>query len=163
MTKTQQLQIRVSPEEKAQIKKRANEAGMEVSNWVLAQVLPSQQDLFQQLCRCLATVGNNTSYVFAELNDFFCSLNNKAFSKAVSGAPDVDLPPFEANYLAAMIEQAAAKKQISPPSWISAISPLDKPWFASSLKSLRLHLLTNSPPPFRRRNLFIDSGVGSRV
>ena len=36
-------------------------------------------------------------------------------------------------------------------------------WFASELKSLRLHLLTKSPAPFRRRNLFVDSTLGDRV
>jgi hypothetical protein len=29
--------------------------------------------------------------------------------------------------------------------------------------SLRLYLLTHSPAPFRRRNIFIDASVGSRV
>lgn len=29
--------------------------------------------------------------------------------------------------------------------------------------SLRLHLLTRSPPPFRRRNLFVDSSIGQRA
>jgi hypothetical protein len=43
------------------------------------------------------------------------------------------------------------------------VKPLERPWFASSLKSLRLHLLTASPPPFRRRNLFVDSTIGDRV
>jgi hypothetical protein len=35
--------------------------------------------------------------------------------------------------------------------------------FCSSLQSLRMHLLTHSPPPFRRRNIFIDSSLGQRV
>jgi hypothetical protein len=28
---------------------------------------------------------------------------------------------------------------------------------------LRAHLLTSSPPPFRRRNIFIDTTLGGRV
>jgi hypothetical protein len=35
--------------------------------------------------------------------------------------------------------------------------------FGSTLVSLRLYLLTHSPPPFRRRNIFIDATVGSSV
>jgi len=31
------------------------------------------------------------------------------------------------------------------------------------LLGLRLHLLTHSPAPFRRRNIFIDASVGARV
>jgi len=31
------------------------------------------------------------------------------------------------------------------------------------LQSLRLHLLTHSPPPFRRRNIFIDSSPDKQV
>ena len=118
---------------------------------------------FQELCRELVTRSHARSYVFAELNDLFCELNAKDFERAVQSAPEVSLPCFEANYLAAMIEYAAMSKGILPPDWTRAIPPLERPWFASSLMSLRLYLLTNSPPPFRRRNLFVDSSVGDRV
>jgi hypothetical protein len=40
---------------------------------------------------------------------------------------------------------------------------LPQPVFGSELKALRLHLLTNSPPAFRRRNIFIDATLGDRV
>ena len=71
--------------------------------------------------------------------------------------------PREAAYLAAMVEHAAVIKGVDPPRWTAAVEALDALWFASSLKSLRLYLLTHSPPPFRRRNLFIDSSVGQPV
>jgi hypothetical protein len=35
--------------------------------------------------------------------------------------------------------------------------------FGSELQSLRLYLLTHSPPPFRARNIFIDSSLGDRI
>ena len=85
------------------------------------------------------------------------------FERAVRYAPQVRLPPFEANYLAVTVEHAAAIKGVIPPRWTVTVEALDAPWFASSLLSLRLYLLTHSPPPFRRRNLFIDSSVGQRV
>lgn len=85
------------------------------------------------------------------------------YKRAVRHAPEARLAPFEANYLAAMVEQAAAIQGVNPPRWTGAVKGLDTPWFASSLKSLRLLLLTQSPPPFRSRNLFIDSGVGQRI
>ena len=44
-----------------------------------------------------------------------------------------------------------------------AIEALSEPEFGSQLQSLRLHLLTHSPPPFRRRNIFIDTSIGGQV
>ncbi len=124
--------------------------------------LPYTQD-FRTLCQGLATRPDARSFMFAELHDLLNSLDGKGFERPVEHAPKADLPPFEANYLAAMIEYVAGLKGLVPPRWTKGIAPLDRPWFASSLKSLRLHLLTNSPPPFRRRNLFVDSSVGQRV
>ena len=89
-------------------------------------------------------------------------MNGSDFERTVRHVPEISLPPFEANYLAAMIEYAAMSKRAVPPDWTRTVPALERPWFASSLKSLRLHLLTNSPPPFRRRNLFVDSSVGQR-
>jgi hypothetical protein len=54
-------------------------------------------------------------------------------------------------------------KDAKPPSWTRDVAPLDQPVFGSSLESLRLHLLMNSPPAFVERNIFIDANVGDRV
>jgi hypothetical protein len=62
-----------------------------------------------------------------------------------------------------MVEYACQKRGVSVPAWVHAIEPLTEPVFASALQTLRLHLLTHSPPPYRRRNLFIDSSLGDRV
>ncbi len=163
MSKNQQLQIRISAEDKARIQERAAGAGMDVSNWVLNQVLPPVEREFQALCRQLVTRSHARSYIFAELHDLMGKLTGMDFERAVRHGPEISLPSFEVNYLAAMIEYAATLKGVVPPRWIRAVPPLERPWFASSLKSLRLYLLTNSPPPFRRRNLFVDSSVGQRV
>jgi hypothetical protein len=163
MSKTSQLQIRVSPKDKARIRARAASAGMDLSNWVLHQLLPPVEERFQSLCRGLDTTSGERSYVFAELNDFLSQLGARELIRAVRNAPSIELPAFEANYLAAMVEQASAGVGASPPDWTRRVKPLERPWFASSLKSLRLHLLTASPPPFRRRNLFVDSTIGDRV
>jgi hypothetical protein len=163
MSKTSQLQIRVSPADKARIRARAASAGMDVSNWVLQQLLPPVEERFQRLCRDLDAAPDKRKYVFAELNDFLARLGARELVQAVRHAPSIDLPAFEANYLAAMVEQASDAIGVSPPDWVRRVKPLEQPWFASSLKNLRLHLLTASPPPFRRRNLFVDSSIGDRV
>ena len=163
VSKTQQLQIRVSAEDKARIRVRAANAGMDVSKWVLQQVLPPVEREFQTFSRELVSRPDVRSFTFAELQDWFNRLTGGEFVRAVCYAPEARLPPFEANYLAAIVEHAAAIKGVVPPRWTVTVEPLDAPWFASSLKSLRLHLLTRSPPPFRRRNLFIDSSLEQRV
>lgn len=136
---------------------------MDLSKWVLHQLLPPVEERFQSLCRGLDAAPGKRSYAFAELNDFLSRLSARELTRAVRFAPSIDLPAFEANYLAAMVEQASAAIGTPPPEWTRLVKPLDKPWFASSLKNLRLHLLTTSPPPFRKRNLFVDSTIGDRV
>ena len=163
MSKNQQLQIRISAEDKARIQERAAGAGMDVSNWVLNQVLPPVEREFQALCQQFVTRSHARSYIFAELGDLLNNLDGKDFERAVRHGPDISLPAFEASYLAAMIEHTAMFKGAVPPAWTKTVPALERPWFASSLKSLRLYLLTNSPPPFRSRNLFVDSSVGQRV
>lgn len=163
MSKTQQLQIRISAEDKARISARAARARMDVSKWVLQEVLPPAEQKFQMLCRELATRPDARSFTIAEFQDWFTRLTASEYKRATRHAPEIRLAPFEASYLAAMVEQAAAIQGVNPPCWTGAVKGLDTPWFASPLKSLRLYLLTHSPPPFRRRNLFIDSGVGQRV
>ena len=163
VSKNRQLQIRISSEDKARIQERAASAGMDVSNWVLNLVLPPVEREFQDLCRELSMRSHARSYILAEVQDLLERLNRKDFEHAVQHAPEFSLPSFEANYLAAMIEHTAMYKEAVPPAWTNTVPALERPWFASSLKSLRLYLLTNSPAPFRRRNLFVDSSVGQRI
>ena len=68
-----------------------------------------------------------------------------------------------ADYIAAMVEYACARRAVAVPEWTRSIAPLAEPTFGSELQSLRLHLLTRSPPPFRARNIFIDSTLSDRV
>lgn len=163
MTKSQQLQIRVTAGQKAQIRRRAAAAGMDVSKWVLRQVLPPAADRFQALCSVLAANPEMRAFTLAEFSDLFSSLSGKALAAAVSEPPRTQLPRFELNYIAAMITHSVQLRSGTAPRWVRDVRPLDMPWFASSLKSLRLHLLTNSPAAFRSRNLFVDSSIGDRV
>ena len=102
--------------------------------------------------------------VFAALNDFLSNLPSHEFTLALSPPPQAELLSlYAANYVAAMIELAAHQKGVLAPFWVNDIKPLDEPHFEISLLNLRLYLLTHSPPPFRKRNIFIDASVGDRV
>ena len=160
--KTEQLQIRDSAAQKRTIKRQAQRARMSMSEWVLGELLPSAQASFQALVEEIAASAE-PSYVFAELLELLDALSPDEFESAVAEAPGARLDAYWQNYLAATVEHAAALKQARIPSWTRDVAPLDEPVFGSSLESLRLHLLINSPPPFLERNIFIDASVGARV
>jgi hypothetical protein len=102
-------------------------------------------------------------FALAELNSFLSVLEAGELRDAVAVPPPPGLSPFLDNYIAAMVEYACAKRAVAIPEWTRSIAPLAEPVFGSELLSLRLYLLTHSPPPFRVRNIFIDSTLGDRV
>jgi uncharacterized protein (DUF1778 family) len=159
--KSAQLQIRVSPAEKAAIRRAAHRAGMEMSAYVLARVLPAPARRFQDLTEA-CTDSEGARFALAELSTWLANLGAAELQEAVASPPP-PLSPYLANYVAAMVEYACARRGAAPPAWTRAVAPLTEPVFGSALMSLRLYLLTHSPAPFRRRNIFIDSSVGSRV
>jgi hypothetical protein len=160
--KTTQLQIRVSATEKASILRAARRAGLDMSAYVLGRLLPAPALRFQQCVdACLGQSG--PGFALAELNSLLTALAPGEMLAAVAAPPSIALTPYLANYVAAMVEYGCARCAVPPPSWTRAIAPLDEPVFATTLQSLRLHLLTHSPAPFRRRNIFIDSTLGARV
>lgn len=103
------------------------------------------------------------SYLFAEILDLLARLPREELARAIENPPERPLDPYWSNYLAATIEQAAAARNLRTPDWVAAIPPLETPVFGSELKSIRLHLLLNAPPPFAARNIFIDTAFGGRV
>jgi hypothetical protein len=159
--KTAQLQIRVSRLEKAAIQQAAKRAGVDMSAYVLSRVLSVPATRFQE---CVAECANHVepSFALAELNALLSSLTASEMRHAIAAPPSVALTPFVANYLAAMVEYGCSRCRIPPPVWTRAVAPLDNPVFGTTLQSLRLHLLTQSPPPFRHRNIFIDATLGAR-
>lgn len=163
--KSGQLQIRVSPAQKAAIRAAARRAGLGMSAYVLARLLPAPARRFEALTRELAVAGPESPdarFALAELNAWLASLGSGELSEAVSASP-TGLTPYLANYVAAMVELACARQAVVVPAWVRATAPLAEPVFGSTLMSLRLYLLTHSPAPFRRRNIYIDASVGSRV
>jgi uncharacterized protein (DUF1778 family) len=160
-TKSGQLQIRVTPAQKAAIGRAARRAGLDMSAYVLARVLPAPARRFQELTEACAD-SRDARFALAELNSWLASVGAGELQEAVSSPPP-RLTPYLANYVAAMVEYACARNGVPPPSWLRETAPLAEPVFGSALMSLRLYLLAHSPAPFRRRNIFIDASVGSRV
>ncbi len=162
MTKTQQLQIRVSPTEKARVKRLARQAGQDVSAYVLSRVFSPSADRFAALLRLLRR-DRDRRFALAELNDFLSALAPVQVPDAVAHADLGALSPFLGNYVAAMVEQAAGQKGVEPPEWVRDVAPLDEPHFGADLKRLRMYLLRAAPVAFKRRNIFVDAAVGDRV
>lgn len=163
MSRTQHLQIRVTPAEKAALKRLARHGGQGISAYVLSRALPKAKLRFLELLQFLPDEGERR-YALAELNDLFAGLTRAEFLDAVSEAQLAGLSRYWQNYVAAVVEQAAYQKDaLPPPTWLGDIEPLEEPHFVVPLASLRRHLLRASPVPFRRRNIFVDSGLGDRI
>jgi uncharacterized protein (DUF1778 family) len=160
--KTQQVQIRVTPQQKTALKRQAAAAGRDVSSYVLSRLLRPEPDRFAEILQALEADADQR-FALAELDDFLTACAPVAFGEAVARAELGRLSPFMRNYVAAMVEQAAAWKDVAPPAWTQDVAPLAAPQFATPLSSLRMHLLRSAPVPFKRRNIFVDTGIGARV
>lgn len=159
--KIAQLQIRVTPAEKARIERAARGAGLGMSAYVLGKVLPGRMTEWRALVHKLATSAEER-LALAALSSWLANLGAREVADAVE-APPAGLSVYLANTVAAMVEHVCAASGVNPPAWTREILPLAQPVFGSGLASLRLHLLVNSPAAFRRRNLFVDTVVGGQV
>jgi uncharacterized protein (DUF1778 family) len=160
-TKTAQLQIRVSLAEKSSLQRAAARAGMDVSAYVLSRALGSAARDFAEV---VAQLGRGESrFALAEINTMLTSLSAPELRETVAEGPRRPLDPYWSNYLAAMVEQACERQSVVVPHWVRQTPPLAEPVFGSTLQSLRLYLLTHSPAPFRRRNIFIDASLSDQV
>jgi uncharacterized protein (DUF1778 family) len=162
LAKLSQLQVRVSEAQKAAIRRAAEQAGMDMSAYVLSRVRPAPASAFQEAVTALSGVAE-PSFALAALNALLSGFTAEELRQAVAAAPQAQRSPFLANYVAAMTETACALRRVPVPAWVHSTEALTEPVFGSTLPSLRLYLLTRSPAPFRRRNIFIDSSIGAQV
>jgi hypothetical protein len=160
--KTEQLQVRVSAREKTAIQRAATRAGMDMSSYVLSRVLSVPEAQYRS-CVAACIGAQPASFALAELNSLLSSFTAGELRDAVVTPPPAGVTAFLANYIAAMVEYACARRAIAVPAWTRSIAPLSEPVFGTALQSLRLYLLTHSPPPFRSRNIFVDATLGDRV
>jgi hypothetical protein len=154
--------MRVSPAQKAALVRRARAAGLDLSAYVLKRAAPETGERFVELVHSLSSKPRDP-FVLAGIADLLEGLKRAEFGSAVEHLPRAKLDDVSANLLGAMVDTRAVNLGVRPPDWIREIPPLRRPWFPTALVSVRLHLLCNSPPAFRQRNLFVDSTLGDRV
>ena len=162
LAKLSELQGRVSEAQKTVIRRVAEQAGMDMSAYMLSRVLPAPASAFQEAVTALSGVAE-PSFALAALNALLSGFTAEELRQAVAAAPHAQCSPFLANDVAAMTETACALRSVPVPAWVQSTEALTDSVFGSTLPLLRLSLLTRSPAPFRRRNIFIDSSVGAQV
>ena len=160
--KTAQLQIRVAPAEKKAIERAARQAGLGMSAYVLGKLLPAPAAQWGGLLSDILR-SDDKRLALAALSRWLAALGGGQLPDALQAPPPAGLTEHLANTVAAMVEHVCATAGERPPVWTQEIAPLAQPSFGSALQSVRLHLLTNSPAAFRRRNLFVDTVVGGQV
>lgn len=105
-TEESQLQIRVTREQKLAIRRAAELAGLDMSEYVLSRVLSIPAQRFRHVIRELAGSAD-PSFTLAALHDLLSSLAPLGLREAVAAGPPVRASPYVENYVAAMVETAA--------------------------------------------------------
>lgn len=152
--KTSQLQIRVSPAEKAALKRLAAEAELSLSAYVLAAALPSSRRELEHRIDAFMSAPDRTE-ALADLVGFLRGLAPAEYSGLVADARLGEVPDLLKNYVAAAVEQEARRKGLEPPEWTKRVEILARPHFAPDLRGLRPHLMRTTSPAFKRRRAFI--------
>jgi Antitoxin ParD len=158
--KSSQLQIRVSPHQKAVVKALAADLGVSVSEYVLSRILPPTNDELDTRVRNLKAASHRHKYL-SDLVLYLSALSSEEFDTAVAVVEFSGLPLLLQNYAAAAVEQEASRRGLSAPSWTQEVDQPLRPHFAWDLRSLRPYLMRVSPPAFKRRNLFVPSPLDS--
>lgn len=152
-TKTSQLQIRISPEQKVALKRLAADAGKSVSAYVLATVLPATDLEFAHKVRAVRSSGDRPK----SLSDLYLYLSGLVGADFAATVRDVDLDGFPGllqNLVAGLVEDEARTRGVAAPSWAESVDGPARPHFAWDLRSLRPHLLRLTPAVYKRRNVY---------
>jgi uncharacterized protein (DUF1778 family) len=161
--KTTWLQVRVSPEEKARIRADAEKSGTDLSSFVLSKVLPPALSEFDTLVAWV--LAQPDSHVpMAECVDYLQALPAaRGAELAAMPARFTELPAWKQNLLCAWVEHRAALWGVRAPAWVLEVPALEQPYFGAEFVNLRPWLLVVSPVVYRRRNVFVERGLGWRL
>ena len=152
---TSQLQIRVTPAEKAALNRLANASGESVSG-----ALPTIELELTALLRRLGDVGGDHRSTLAEFERTLQRVPGAELWMGVPAPETGTLSPVLLNCVAAMVETAAHDWGVDPPAWVAEVPPVPRPHFGWVLRSLRPHQLRVTSVAYKRRNIFFDPAVG---
>lgn len=163
--KTSQLQIRVSPAQKKQLREAADRAGLSVSAYVLESALPARPD--ELLSAIDRVAGHRTrAEALADLIRSLSTLSDQHLAEAVQSIDPTGRTTLVKNCLAAVVEHVCRARGHPEPAWLDSVEPLARPHFAWELRSLRPYLMRASLPSFKRRRLYLpvpyDADRGGR-
>lgn len=157
------LQIRLSPEDKSRLKTAAEHAGQDLSTYVLTKALPQHESEFaKHIAWMLETPDSHVP--FAECVDYLQTLPAARGAELAQKPQRLDeLPVHTQNLVCAWVEHRAALWGVRSPAWVLDVPALDRPYFGSDLINLRPWLFLVSPTVYRRRNVFVERGLGWRL
>lgn len=99
----------------------------------------------------------------AVLLEFVDDFRARPSPDRVAAAPRPCLDQKLLALLAAVVESVCAEAGVSVPWWCEGVAPLREPWFPAETENLKAAALTESPLPFRRRNIFVLGNFLSRA
>lgn len=98
----------------------------------------------------------------AALREFYRELAEEPSRALIADSPSPTGYPAHDAYLAAVAETVCRMFNWNLPDWTEERWRfLDDPFFANAPAGMKLYLIQSSPPPFRRRNIFVDQDVVS--
>lgn len=162
MVKDTHIQIRLSSTQKKVVEKNAKTQGLSISQYLL-NLIEKDSSFDKKLTIIINEILKNglDPYLLSEFSILVLDLSNNDLLKLVEKPFSSNCNGLSLNYLLATLETELKRRNLELPEWFGNIKSLKEPWFGTNLKSLRGFLLLNSPLAFRRRNIFIDSLIGS--
>lgn len=157
--KTSQLQIRVSPEQKALLKEAAGRSGISVSAYVLRRALPARPDELAPIADRVAD-HRRRPRALAELILRLSAVPEGDFEAAAESVDPAGHTAVVQNCLAAAVEHVSRARGAELPRWVAKVQPLSRPHFAWELRSLRPYQMRAALPSFKRRGLYIPAPPG---
>ena len=129
----------------------------------MSKVTLARPQSIAEVAREATDSGDFATRVAEFLDEFYASPSRARITEEppkVSG--DVEESDVMDVYLAAIAEYLADRNNFSCPEWAENRS-LRHPHFAHPSEHLRALLLVESPPAFRKRNLFVSENAMSRA
>ena len=97
------------------------------------------------------------------LFEFVDAFRRSPTAETAARPPDPGLEPRLLALLASTVETLCAENGLSAPWWCAGVPVLADPWFVSGSENLKASALAESPPAFRKRNIFVLDNFLSRA